>query len=740
LTLVIPEYWRRDLEEIPNNLPVPEFDDTGFIGRRAEREAVLRLLHGAHRVVTVTGEGGVGKTSLALQVLYDVASDHNRPFDQIVWVTLKTEQLTTAGAREIADALATPEGLLRAVAETGGPTPVLSQLTDWIAYVVELLGHFRVLLAIDNLETINRDDIRPLFLDLPATSKIILTSRFGLGEFETRYPLAEMNRIDAVRLLRSMARLLNTEGLSGRPDSQLAEVCERLFYNPLAIRWFVQSYSEGRSVSDLLERRRSLADVLKFCFHTLYESLSDEHRAYLRILVAVGKPLSEVQIALLHGATSLEEVRSALHYLQSSNLVRRVSDEWATAVAGLWTTSEFARAYIVGRDSQVLPDRPRIVRQYKSLMRARDEARAVTYSNPFRSMAIDAQTTDQASVVYLLQQALVAGSRGEYRAALEAVNSAKRLQPGFYEVWRVSGQVLADRDPSGARQEFEHSLELADGRSQPLLVFVAQFLVDQDEAMEAVEILETAAASADADPRLVVTYARSLGLSGNLGRALSEFERVSSSLELLGGRERAVWTTQYAEALRRAADAESQRHLPDKAMIHLLRALDLAVAACQGNYVDRVLVTEARACIEVACRLVSRQCSIEMWSELHGRLAGLRDFVALSTLGEGPDLIRLRCPVIVESAEFKATLGERGTMPVVVFGDVLEPGIGRDYTFIRADDGLDYFLHRSVLAGEHDWSKVGQPGWTRVRFEPGLGRSGKSPPARAATLIRLEDE
>jgi LuxR family transcriptional regulator, glucitol operon activator len=293
LTLVIPGYWRRDTNEISNNLPVPEYDDTGFIGRKAERESVLRLLLGAHRVVTVTGEGGVGKTSLALQTLYDAAVHPDRPFDHLVWVTLKTETLTTAGARQIADALTTPASLLEQVASTGGDVPAFDDLRGLIGYVIDLLSDIRVLLAIDNLETIDRDALRPLFLDLPATAKVLITSRYGIGEFETRYALSEMDRVDAVRLLRSVAHLLNAEGLWKRDDSQLAEICARLFFNPLAIRWFVQSFSEGRSVSDLLERRRSLAEVLNFCFHTLYESLSDEHRSYLRMMVAVGKPLSD---------------------------------------------------------------------------------------------------------------------------------------------------------------------------------------------------------------------------------------------------------------------------------------------------------------------------------------------------------------------------------------------------------------------------------------------------------------
>jgi LuxR family glucitol operon transcriptional activator len=740
LTLVIPSYWKRDLDEVPNNLPVPEYDDTGFIGRKADRESTLRLFHGAHRVVTITGEGGVGKTSLALQTLYDAASAAERPFDHIVWVSLKTETLTTAGARQIADALTTPAALLERIAAVGGEVPSFDDLDGLIEYVIELVRDVRVLLAIDNLETIDRDALRPLFLELPATSKVLVTSRFGIGEFETRYPLSPMDRKDAIRLVRSLARLLNADGLLRRDDQVLSELCERLFFNPLAIRWFVQSFSEGRAVADLLERRRDLGEVLNFCFHTLYESLTEEHRNYLRLMVAIGKPLSEVQLALLAGAPSLEELRASLHYLHSSNLVRRTNDDWATSVSSLWTTSDFARAYIVNRDTKILPERPNMVRRYRALIQARDDARDATAYSPFRSGAIDARTTDEASVVYLLRQAQRDAAESAVRNALEALDKAKHLQPGFYEVWRVSAQVRAAADPIGAQQDFDRALELAGGKSGPLLAHVAKFLADQDDEEGAVEILEPAAEATDADPHVVAAYAWVLGLSGNLGKSLAQFDRARARLDEFGGRERAYLSTQHVEILKRAAEVELDRQLPDAALTHLMSALDIVTAACVGNYVDRVLVRAGADVVDTACRVIARRCAKDQWTNLHMRLTRLREFIPLAALaGRGADVMSVACPAISSTAEFKELFGGDSAAPRVMFGDVLAPGTGRDYTFIRADDGQDYFLHRSDVADGTAWDQIGRPGASRIRFRPGDARQGRNPPARTAVLIHLDE-
>jgi len=48
-----------------HTLPLPEYDETGLVGRSKEVDDILQMIkRGRESVITITGEGGIGKTAL----------------------------------------------------------------------------------------------------------------------------------------------------------------------------------------------------------------------------------------------------------------------------------------------------------------------------------------------------------------------------------------------------------------------------------------------------------------------------------------------------------------------------------------------------------------------------------------------------------------------------------------------------------------------------------------------------
>lgn len=85
-------------QRVQHNLPSADYDETGLVGREEAVEGLLSdIKKGRERVITLLGEGGIGKSALALETAYRLLDDEETSFELILWVSLKTERLTAYG-------------------------------------------------------------------------------------------------------------------------------------------------------------------------------------------------------------------------------------------------------------------------------------------------------------------------------------------------------------------------------------------------------------------------------------------------------------------------------------------------------------------------------------------------------------------------------------------------------------------------------------------------------------------
>ena len=216
-------------DEVPGNLPTLL---TSLVGRHREIAAVAELLEG-HRLVTIVGPGGIGKTRVAIHTAANVAWR----FPDGVWFV----DLLAVGGEAVEPAVAAALG----VQSSDGPVDG--------AVLAEALRGQRLLIVMDNCEHV-LPEIAALLGRLLSTAVglvVMATSREPVGVAgEQLYPLGSLDA--AVELFVDRARL-GVPGLS--PDEagrvQIARLCERLDDLPLAIE-LAASRMRTHSLDDLL--------------------------------------------------------------------------------------------------------------------------------------------------------------------------------------------------------------------------------------------------------------------------------------------------------------------------------------------------------------------------------------------------------------------------------------------------------------------------------------------------------
>lgn len=230
----------RALDTTPGNLRPA---NTSLIGRESEITEIQAAIK-AHRLVTLTGVGGVGKTRLAVEVAARLADE----FPDGTWLF---ELAAVTDPAAVPDAVAAVLGITQQPGRT---------VTESVAAALE--GRVR-LLVIDNCEHVlaAAADLIEALLARSATVRVLATSREGLGVADER--IRPVRSLDAAAGIDSAAVNLFTEraqsispGFSvsdGDEAAAVVEICQRLDGIPLAIE-LAASRMASMTASEMRDR------------------------------------------------------------------------------------------------------------------------------------------------------------------------------------------------------------------------------------------------------------------------------------------------------------------------------------------------------------------------------------------------------------------------------------------------------------------------------------------------------
>ncbi len=327
-----------------NMLPAPL---TSFLGREQETEGLRQFLTRAVRLVTITGPGGVGKTSLALHVAHAVQD--NFP-DGVFFIPLSAISDPTFIISTIAQALGLFESHNRLLFDS---------LKDY-------LGARQALLVLDNFEQII--PAAPLLTELLSACpylQLLVTSREALrvrGEQEFLLsPLTLPGEPEVERLLQYpgialfVERAQTTQNefrLTAEDAAAVAEICSLLDGLPLALELAAARIKLlppqalltqlrdsplkllTTGARDLPARQRTLRSTVQWSYDLLND---EEQKAFRWFTVFAGGGTLEAALALMKPAASVDLFDS----LVNKNLLRSIETNGSVRLVMLQTVREF---------------------------------------------------------------------------------------------------------------------------------------------------------------------------------------------------------------------------------------------------------------------------------------------------------------------------------------------------------------------------------------------------------------
>ncbi len=263
------------LGRVFTNLPAMA---AGYVRRPVlELEVRQVLANDRHPIVTLVGRGGIGKTSLALTCLRDIAETSR--YEVIVWFSARDIDLIMSGAKPVQPRVLTDRDIAEQYRDLIG-YPRIDASGKKIDALTLMAEHLRcsplgpTLFVFDNFETVRSpvDLFSWIDLNIRLPNKAVMTTRFR--EFKADYPVevSGMEQQEAEALVCQTSSLLGISSLLSKDEERL--LIEESGGHPYVIKIVLGEVATARKFSKPSQLIARQEDVLDALFERTYANLA----------------------------------------------------------------------------------------------------------------------------------------------------------------------------------------------------------------------------------------------------------------------------------------------------------------------------------------------------------------------------------------------------------------------------------------------------------------------------------
>ena len=282
-----------------------------------------------HPIISLTGPGGIGKTTITIATIQKIAKDGSSPYRVVLWISDRDIDLLESGPKPVTPRVITQQDISRAAVELLEASGS-SKTSDCDSLFQGYLENGTVgttLFVLDNFETVQNptDVFRWIDTYIRPPNKVLITTRFR--SFRGDYPIeiGGMTEEEAHHLVDGHAAQLSIAALLS--PNYKNELIRETDGHPYVMKILLGQVAKERRAVKPERIVASSDDLLKALFERTYNMLKPGSQRVFLLLCSwrgVSVPEVAVEAVSLRPGTERFDVAGSLEELQRFSLVNRI--------------------------------------------------------------------------------------------------------------------------------------------------------------------------------------------------------------------------------------------------------------------------------------------------------------------------------------------------------------------------------------------------------------------------------